>query len=187
VATTAHNLRALSVALKRVSEFTGTLVAWLTLPMVLGTFVIVVLRYALDVGWIWMQEGVVWLHAAVFMLAAAYTLNRDEHVRVDIFYRRMSLRGQAIVNVLGVCLFLLPMSIFIFAISWDYVSVSWQIREGSREAGGLPYPFVPVLKSIIVVTAILLVLQAVSDLIANALIVMSRAAGADAKRTSSGL
>src|SRR5690606_16451835 len=96
-------------------------------------------------------------------------------VRVDIFYRRLSPRGQAIVNILGVCLFLLPMSIFILAISWDYVSVSWQIRAGSREAGGLPYPFVPALKSVIVMTAILLMLPAIADLTASALVVMGGA------------
>jgi TRAP-type mannitol/chloroaromatic compound transport system permease small subunit len=171
---TVENLRTLSGALKRLSEITGRLIAWLLLPMVAGTFVVVVLRYAFDIGWIWMQEGIVWAHAAVFMLAAAYTLNRDEHVRVDIFYRRMAPRRRALVNVVGVCLLLLPVAIFIAAISWDYVVVSWQIREGSREAGGLPYPFVPLLKSVIVVTALLLVLQAVADLIDNLLVLLGR-------------
>jgi TRAP-type mannitol/chloroaromatic compound transport system permease small subunit len=171
---TEHKLRALSGALKRFSEITGRLIAWLMLPMVFGTFTVVVLRYAFDVGWIWMQEGIVWTHAAVFMLASAYTLNRDEHVRVDIFYRQMSARRRALVNVAGVCFFLLPVAIFIAAISWDYVAVSWRIREGSREAGGLPFPFVPMLKSVIVVTALLLVVQAVADLIDNALVLLGR-------------
>src|SRR5690606_31030977 len=80
---TTDKLRWLSGALQRISELTGRGIAWLTLPMVAGTFVIVVLRYAFDLGYIWMQEGVVWLHAAAFMLAAAYTLKHDEHVRVD--------------------------------------------------------------------------------------------------------
>jgi TRAP-type mannitol/chloroaromatic compound transport system permease small subunit len=73
-----------------------------------------------------------------------------------------------------VCFFLLPVAIFIAAISWDYVAVSWRIREGSREAGGLPFPFVPMLKSVIVVTALLLVVQAVADLIDNALVLLGR-------------
>lgn len=175
---TVDNLRALSGALKRFSEATGQLIAWLMLPMVVGTFVIVLFRYAFDVGWIWMQEGVVWVHAAVFMLAAAYTLNRDEHVRVDVFYRRLSPRKRAIVDIAGVCLFLLPVAIFIAVVSWDYVAVSWQIREGSREAGGLPYPFVPVLKSVILVTAVLLVLQALADMIDNVLVLLGRESGA---------
>ena len=77
--------------LEAFSELTGTVIAWFTLTMVLGTFVIVVLRYAFDLGWIAMQESITWMHAAVFMLGAAYTLKRDEHVRVDIFYRGMFL------------------------------------------------------------------------------------------------
>ena len=126
---TADKLRALGAALQRISETTGTAIAWLTLPMVFGTFIVVVLRYAFDLGFIWMQEGVVWLHAAVFMLAASYALRHDAHVRVDIFYRKMTPRGRAIVDVLGTLLLLLPMSIFILAASWDYV----QVRGGSAK------------------------------------------------------
>ena len=79
----------------RFSEASGKLLAWLTLVMVLVTFVIVVMRYAFDAGLIWLQETVIWLHAAVFMLGAAYTLKHDEHVRVDVFYRTMSEKKRA--------------------------------------------------------------------------------------------
>lgn len=172
---TADKLRWLAQALQQISEVTGRVIAWLTLPMVVGTFVIVVLRYVFDTGYIWMQEGVVWLHAAAFMLAAAYTLKHDEHVRVDIFYRRMSAKGRALVDVLGIVLFLLPVSLFILSSSWDYVSVSWQIREGSREAGGLPYPFVPLLKSTISVTSVLLVIEGVAGLLQRVLVLLGKA------------
>lgn len=171
----ADKLRWLSGVLQRISEVTGRAIAWLTLPMVIGTFVVVVLRYAFDVGYIWMQEGVVWLHAAAFMLAAAYTLKHDEHVRVDIFYRRMQPKSRALVDVAGILLFLLPMSIFIVSASWDYVAVSWQIREGSREAGGLPYPFVPLLKSTIPLSAILLVIEGVAELMRRILVLLGKA------------
>ena len=173
---TADKLLWLSDALQRISEVSGRAVAWLTLPMVFGTFIIVVLRYAFDIGFIWMQEGVVWLHAAVFMLAAAYTLKHDDHVRVDIFYRRMPPQRRALVDVLGIALFLLPMSIFILASSWDYVNVSWRIQEGSREAGGLPYPFVPLLKSTIPLTALLLVIEGLAELMKRILALLGRAA-----------
>jgi TRAP-type mannitol/chloroaromatic compound transport system permease small subunit len=153
--------------LELVSERTGRIVAWLLLPMVVGTFVIVLLRYLFDLGWIWMQEGVVWIHAAVFMLAAAYTLRNDEHVRVDIFYRGMRPRGKAIVDIAGTLLLLLPMMIYLIVTSLDYVAVSWDIREGSREAGGLPFPFVPLLKSLIPVTAALVILQGVADVLGS--------------------
>jgi TRAP-type mannitol/chloroaromatic compound transport system permease small subunit len=147
------------------SEFTGTVIAWLTLTMVLVTFIVVVLRYAFDLGWISMQESVTWMHAAVFMLGAAYTLKRDEHVRVDIFYRGMSVRRKAIVDLLGTLIFLLPMAVFLAMASWDYVYTSWVIREAWREAGGLPYPFVPILKSLIPATAGMLILQGIANLI----------------------
>lgn len=172
---TADKLRWLSGFLERVSEATGRVVAWLTLPMVIGTFVVVVLRYAFDVGYIWMQEGVVWLHAVVFMLAAAYTLKHDAHVRVDIFYRRLPPARRALVDVLGITLFLLPVSLFILGVSWDYVEVSWQRREGSQEAGGLPFPFVPLLKSTIPLTSFLLVLQGVAQLITQVLVLLGKA------------
>ena len=158
-------MRRAQEVLERFSELSGSAVAWLTVLMVLGTFVIVVLRYVFDLGWIAMQESITWMHAAVFMLGAAYTLKRDEHVRVDIFYRRMSARRQALVNMTGTAVFLLPMAVFLTLSSWDYVATSWAIREASREAGGLPYPFVPILKSLIPATALMLILQGIADLI----------------------
>jgi TRAP-type mannitol/chloroaromatic compound transport system permease small subunit len=145
--------------LKAFNEKIGLAIAWLTVPMVVGTFLIAVLRYAFDLGWIWMQESVLWMHAALFMLASAYTLGHDEHVRVDIFYRGLSERGKAWVNLFGTLLLLLPMSIFLIAISFDYVATSWAIREGSRDAGGLPFPFVPLLKSVIPLSFALVVVQ----------------------------
>lgn len=141
------------------NRFVGRATAWLTLAMVLVTFVIVVMRYVFDSGLIWLQESVVWMHAMVFMLGAAYTLQRDDHVRVDIFYRGMSERQRALVDALGILLFLWPLCGYLFATSWDFVSTSWFIRESSRESGGLPYPFVPILKSVLLVMPVLLGLQ----------------------------
>ncbi|TDJ48450.1 MAG: TRAP transporter small permease subunit [Gammaproteobacteria bacterium] len=128
--------------------------------MVIVTFVIVVLRYVFDFGWIWLQETVGWMHAAVFMLAAAYTLAEDAHVRVDIFYRNCSPRRRALIDTVGTLIFLVPVCGFLIWSSWDYVSVSWSIREGSREAGGLVYPFTSILKSMIPLMALLLFGQA---------------------------
>jgi TRAP-type mannitol/chloroaromatic compound transport system permease small subunit len=137
------------------------------LPMVAVQFVIVVLRYQFDIGWIWMQEGVLWMHAAVFMLAAAYTLHRDEHVRVDIFYRKLSRRGRHVVDIAGTLFLLLPMMALLVISSAEYVADSWAIREGSREAGGLGFPAVPLLKSLIPVTAGLVMLQGIANLLGD--------------------
>ena len=151
-----HNL------LDRISDITGRITAWLTLAMVLLTTVIVVLRYVFDTGFIWMQESVTWMHAAVFMVGAAYTLLHEEHVRVDIFYRNMSPGRRALVDALGVVLFLLPLCGYLAWMAWDFAATSWAISESSREPGGLPYPMIPLLKSIVVVMPVFVALQGVS-------------------------
>jgi len=165
----------LHTALKSFNERIGRVLAWLTVPMVIGTFAIAILRYAFDIGWIWMQESVLWMHAALFMLASAYTLAHDEHVRVDIFYRGLSASGKAWVNLFGTVLLLLPMSIFLIWISFDYVATSWAIREGSREASGLPYPFVPLLKSVIPLSFVLVVIQGIASLLESAVALLRHA------------
>ena len=148
--------------LERISDVTGRLTAWLTLIMVVVTFVIVVMRYAFDAGEIWLQESVTWMHAAVFMIGAAYTLLHEEHVRVDIFYRSMSEVRRAWVDLIGVLTFLLPVCAYLAWASFDFAAASWAIRESSREPGGLPYPFVPILKSIVILMPIVVALQGVS-------------------------
>ena len=138
----------------------GRAVSWLTLAMVVLTFAIVFLRYGLNQGWIWLQESVTYIHAMVFMIAAAWAFQTDEHVRVDIFYRDRSPRYKAWVNLLGTLIFLLPFSLFLLVIGWDYVAASWAVMETSREAGGLPLVYL--LKSLILVLPVLLLIQSYS-------------------------
>jgi TRAP-type mannitol/chloroaromatic compound transport system permease small subunit len=130
--------------------------------MVIITFVVVVMRYVFDAGLIWVQESVVWMHAVVFMLGAAYTLRAEEHVRVDVFYRKMGGRRRAWVDLIGVVIFLLPLCLFLAWNSFDFVTQSWSIREASRESGGLPYPLVPMLKSILLLMPLAVALQGLS-------------------------
>jgi TRAP-type mannitol/chloroaromatic compound transport system permease small subunit len=147
----------------RLSAAVGRLVAWLTLVMVVGTVVIVLLRYLLDSGFIWMQESVTWMHAAVFMLGAAWALRTGDHVRVDVFYKQMTPRRQGWVDLLGTLFLLLPLCGYIFFESLPYVQQSWEIGERSREASGLPGLFL--LKTLIPLTALLLALQGASDMV----------------------
>lgn len=148
--------------LDRISDVVGRAAAWLTLLMVIVTFVVVVMRYVFDAGLIWVQESVVWMHATVFMLGAAYTLREEEHVRVDVFYRNMSPRRRAFVDLTGVIIFLLPLCAFLGWNSFDFVVQSWRIGEMSRESGGLPYPFVPLLKSVLLLMPVAVALQGLS-------------------------
>lgn len=157
----------LADAVDGVTRWIGQAAAWLSLLMVLVTFLVVVLRYAFDQGSIALQESVTYMHASLFMLAIAYTLGRDGHVRVDILYQRLSRRGRAWVDLTGTLLLLVPVCLLILWLGWDYVLPSWRLREGSREAGGLAGVFL--LKSLILVMPTLLLVQGLSWIIRNGL------------------
>ncbi len=144
----------------RLNEVVGRGVAWLTLAMVLTTFVVVVLRYVFAIGWVWLQESYVWMHGVVFMLGAGYTLLHNGHVRVDVFYRPAGLRYKAVIDLLGAFVLLLPMVILVFTVGFEYVASSWTMLEESREAGGLPGLFM--LKTVILAFCVLTGLQGLS-------------------------
>ena len=141
----------------------GRAAAWCCLFIVLAEFAVVVMRYAFGIGSIRLQESVLYAHAALFMLAAAWTLQTDGHVRVDIFYARANPRTKALIDLIGVLVFLLPVMVVIGMFSLPYVARSWAIFEGSRESGGLP--FVYLLKTLIPLFALLLGLQGVAQAI----------------------
>ena len=161
----------------RFAEFTGRCIAWLTLGMVCVTFAVVILRYLFNTGSIALQEAISYLHAAVFMLGAAYTLKHDGHVRVDILYRKWSPETRAWLNLIGTLLLLFPVCVFIFSTSLDYVGASWSMREGSREAGGLNAVFL--LKTVIPVMAFMLALQGCA-MVAHSILIIS---GQDDRKT----
>jgi TRAP-type mannitol/chloroaromatic compound transport system permease small subunit len=150
-----------------VNRSIGVIVAWLALAMVLVTFVVVVLRYLFDSGSIALQESVTYMYAILFMLGAAYTLQQDGHVRVDILYQRFSRRGRAWVDLLGTLFLLTPVSVFLLLSSWGYVADAWSIREGSREAGGIPGVWL--LKTLLVVMPLLMLLQGLIWVLRNGL------------------
>ena len=147
----------------RLNSWIGRAAAWLCLAVVAIQFAVVVLRYVFGVGSIWLQESILYSHAALFLLAAAWTLKNDGHVRVDIFYSTASPRTRAKVDLLGALLLLIPFAGAILYFSWPYVARSWSILEGSREASGLPFVFL--LKTLIPVFAAMLILQGIAQAI----------------------
>ncbi|MFN3165282.1 MAG: TRAP transporter small permease subunit [Pseudohongiellaceae bacterium] len=153
----------LSTVIDRMTDRLGRTIAWLALAMVLLMVSIVILRYFFQTGFIAMQEAVMYLNAAVFSLGAGYTLKQRGHVRVDIFYSRLSPRHQSLVDLFGGLVFLLPSMLCIIWLSWDYVALSWRIKETSAEASGLPLVYV--LKSGLLALAALLLVQGCSELI----------------------
>lgn len=152
------------------SEISGRVIAWLTLAMAIVTVIVVFMRYLLGMNSIALQESVVYMHAAVFLLGSAYTLKHEGHVRVDIFYRRFSPVQKAWVDSLGAILLLLPMCGFLLIITWSSVLTSWRIGEISPEPGGLPAVFL--LKSIMPLAAGTLALQGLAEVLRNLLCLM---------------
>ena len=152
--------------LERFIDWTGRSVSWLTLLMVIITFIVVVLRYAFDIGWIALQESVTYLHAMVFLIGASWAMQQEAHVRVDIFYSRMSQKHKALVDLMGSLLMLLPVMLFIAWVSWEYVIDSWDVLEGSREAGGLPAVFL--LKTLILIMSVMLIMQGLVQIVRSA-------------------
>ncbi len=147
-------------AVEGLNERVGRATSWLVLTMVLNTFIVAVLRYGLNVGWVWFQELYVWMHGNIIMVAAGYTLLHDGHVRVDIFYRAAKTRTKAWINLLGVAFFLIPMVTSAAWVTWPYVLLSWQRLETSREAGGMHGLFL--LKTTMLIFCALLLLQGVA-------------------------
>jgi TRAP-type mannitol/chloroaromatic compound transport system permease small subunit len=172
-----RSLAATAESIERLSAAIGRAVMWLSLLIVLLQFAVVVMRYAFAIGSIWLSESIIYGHAALFLLAAGWTLQQNGHVRVDIFYSKASARGKAIVDLLGALLLLLP---FVAVIGWfgsAYAARSWSILERSPEASGLP--FVYVLKTLIPLFALLLGLQGIAQAIrAGLLLSKHRVAGA---------
>ncbi|MCC2617905.1 TRAP transporter small permease subunit [Aestuariibacter halophilus] len=160
-------LSAVRSGIDTANAWLGRMVSVFSVLMVVLTFAIVVLRYGFNLGWIALQESVMYLHASLFLLACSYALQKNEHVRVDIFYRGFSGRRKAWVDLLGAVLLLMPVSVFIFVMCWDYVMTSWQMMERSGEAGGLPLVYA--LKSLLLLFATSLCLQGVAEVIRNAL------------------
>ncbi len=158
-------LRSFVRGMDRVTERTGTSLAWLCLALALTICFVVLLRYGARVGSIAMQESATYMHAMFFMLGTAFALRRDGHVRVDIFYRSASELRRAWVDLIGVLIFLLPMCGYLAYASWDFAAASWSIRESSREPGGLAYPLIPMLKSVVVLMPVAVGLQGISLLL----------------------
>ena len=147
---------------ERIVKWIGQTVSYLVLLMAVGTFVIVVLRYAFDIGSIALQESVLYMHAAFVMLGLAYALQTDDHVRVDIIYSRLRPKLKRLITFGGHALFLIPFAVLLILYSWDYVIASWRVKESSPEVGGIPGIYL--LKSLIPLAAVLVILQSLSEM-----------------------
>lgn len=167
-----HALARLSAAVNALNRAIGEAFSWLSLLIVLVCFAVVVERYAFSTSRVWMQDLYVWLNGAMFTAVAGFALLREDHVRVDIFYRPASIRTKAIVDLIGVCLFLLPFAAVVWVYGYPFVARSWGLAEGSANWGGMPGLFV--LKSFILVFASLVALQGLSMAARSVLVLAGR-------------
>ena len=126
--------------------------------MMLLACCVVLLRYGFNIGSIALQEAVTYCHAFIFLLGAAFTLQQDAHVRVDIFYQRFSAEQKAWINALGCLTLLLPFCIFLLLSSWQFFDNARVISEGSADPGGLPFLYL--FKGFLPLSMLLLLLQA---------------------------
>ena len=149
--------------LDTINAILGGAVRWLALAMLLIQIVVVVLRYGFGFSWIALNESILYLHGALFMLGAGYTLLVDGHVRVDIFYANASPHGKAWVDAAGHVFLLAPSMALLLYWSWPSVRNSWAILEGPISVGGIPASFL--LKSLIPAFCVLLLLQSAACLL----------------------
>jgi len=149
------------------SEMTGRFCSWFVALMPFITCVVVVMRYGLDLGSVLLQDVVLYLHGALFLLGSSFALKRNAHVRVDIFYREFSEKKKAFVDLVGHCLFLQPVCWVIFLFSWGFVELSWRIMEVSAEPDGLPFVYLQ--KSLLIALCLFVALQSFSEILKSIL------------------
>jgi len=156
----------------RVNRRAGLVASWLVLPVVIARFVAVALRYVFGVNFIEVQESITIMHGFLFMLAAAWVLQCDKHVRVDIFYHDASPRRKAQINLAGSLLFLLPVMAVIWFYAWPYVGESWAVFEGAPDAGFIRLRYLQ--KTAIPAFALMMALQGVSIILRSLLVLNER-------------
>ncbi len=159
----------LSQFIDGLNELIGRLTYWLVIVMILVGVWNVIGRYlGRSIGQNFTSNALIeiqwYIFDLVFLLGGAYALKHNEHVRVDIFYTRWSPKRKALASLIGTIFFLIPFSIILIIVSWSAVLNSWAILEVSPDPGGLPrYP----IKTMIIVSFILLFLQGISEAIKN--------------------
>ena len=170
-------LRLLAWYLTGVNTIIGRLTAWLVLYMVLMQFVVVIMRYVFSYGSIQMQESIWYMHGLLFMLGAGYTLAKEGHVRLDIFYRASSKKIKAWVNLVGALVCLIPFCIVNFELAWPMVLNSWAVLEGSTEASGLP--FIYLFKTVVLIFSVLVATEGVALGIRSVLVLTDEGLNSD--------
>lgn len=145
------------------NERLGKLLGGLVIALIIVQFTIVIMSANFKAGSIWLQESLIYMNSLLFLGAAGFVFLKDDHVRVDIFYRDKSERIKNLVNLVGHLVLLLPFLVFVWIIGTPYVTTSWANLEGSFETSGLQIVFI--LKSFFLLFALTLSFQGLSGII----------------------
>jgi len=162
-------LQILAKGIDRLTEWSGTLVSWLTTVMVLIVFYDTVMRYAFKKGNVAIQELEWHIFSVIFLVGAAYALKHDAHVRVDILYTRFNQKTKAWIDLVGTLVFMIPFAVMVIYSTENFIVNSWAVKEVSPDPGGMPARYV--LKAMIPLGFLLLILQGISKAIKNLFVV----------------
>ncbi len=142
------------------NEHVGRFTSWVSLALVLMIFIEVILRYTINVSYVFAQELEWHLFSFIFLVGGGYTLRHDGHVRVDVIYQRLGFKARAWVDLFGVLFFLIPGCLLVIVTATKFGYVSFMMKEGSPDPGGLPWRFL--LKSTIAIGFFLMLVQGFS-------------------------
>jgi TRAP-type mannitol/chloroaromatic compound transport system permease small subunit len=156
----------------QLNEWMGKAANWVATFLVLLICLDVSMRYIFKFSSVAVYELEWHLFSIIFLFGAGYTLKKDKHVRVDIFYAKMSPQKKAIVNLLGYLLFLIPFCIIIMKGCIPYIKVSYLMHEKSTDPGGLPMRYVS--KSLIMIGFFFLLMQGIAQTFQSILYLMGK-------------
>jgi TRAP-type mannitol/chloroaromatic compound transport system permease small subunit len=164
-------LNAVADRIDSVTSVIGKTMAWLTLATVLICFTTVYLRYAMNIGLIWLQELYAWTHVAAITMGAGYVLLNGGFVRVDLVYARLSERGKAWVDLLGTIFLMAPFLGMMAVAGFSFFRMSFAMNEASQQDTGLPWLWL--LKATLLAFVFAVGLQGVSIVARSLAIILS--------------
>jgi TRAP-type mannitol/chloroaromatic compound transport system permease small subunit len=150
-------------AVDRFTDRTGTIVSWVSIPLVLAVSYEVSARYLFNAPTAWSFEITYMAYGTLFMLGAAYALHKGAHIRTDFFWEKFSARKKGVIDAISYVVFFFPSLAVLFYISLDEAIYAFQTGETSDQTPWRPllWPY----KSVIPLTCLLLLVQGVSELL----------------------
>ncbi len=155
-----------------IGEKIGLLVSWVAALLAIVIGLDVIIRYVFQFTYVWIIEIEIYLFGMMFLLASGYTFKYEKHVRVDLFYAKLSKKKKAWIDLLGGVFLLIPWCYVVIVSSWYYGLFSFTIGESSPQPGGLPALYV--LKFCIALGFVFLLLQGTAHILKSVQIIFNK-------------